>query len=179
MAKVRLLQPFDAFSHWEHIRRIMAESGRDGDYIFSASETWDRPFEEFSKDYSMKFEKTVLDTGWEKVWVVSEGAEIFGTLKLTHFPAWSTSSLHRATLMMGIERRLRGQGFGTQMMSESLNWVRTQPSIDWVQLFVFEQNAPARKLYKKFGFEENGVTPDMFRVHGQKLTDISMILKLK
>ena len=64
-------------------------------------------------------------------------------------------------------------------MQAALDWAKAQPTLTWLQLFVFDHNLPAKKLYKKFGFEKSGITPDMFRVNGQKISEVSMILMLR
>jgi ribosomal protein S18 acetylase RimI-like enzyme len=46
-------------------------------------------------------------------------------------------------------------------------------------LGVFENNEPARKLYRRMGFVENGARADAFRVDDDVcVTDVSMSLKL-
>ncbi len=164
--------------HWEHCSRIGKESGRDGDLIFSPTEDWDVPLADYLKSYDEKFKKSVLEADWERAWVIADTNGIYGDLYLVHRPPLK-SCLHRATLMMGIERSHRNQGFGSKLMREAISWAKAQPSIEWLQLYVFEGNIPAKRLYAKFGFKENGTTVDMFRVHGTQVADTSMILKLK
>lgn len=178
MAQIRLAIPTDAKPHWDHMRRIGHESGRDGDFIFSPHTDFDTPFEEFEKSYGRKLDGSVLEPGWQRTWVLTDSNGVYGDIHLVHRPPLK-SCLHRATLMMGIERSHRGQGFGPKLIDEAVQWAQAQPSLEWLQLYVFEDNTPARALYRKFGFVENGVTPDMFRVHGAKVADISMILRLR
>ncbi len=177
MPEVRLASQSDAEFHWHHSRRISLESGRDGDFIFSPNEDWDVSLDDYAKSYGEKLNKSVLETGWERTWVIADSNSIYGDLQLVHRPSLKTC-LHRATLMMGIERTYRNNGYGSKLMSEALRWAKAQPSLEWLQLFVFEGNEPARKFYKKYGFSETGTVPDMFRVHGKQIADITMILKL-
>lgn len=178
MAEVRPSQSSDARIHWDHYQRIVRESGRDGDFIFSPLEEWEVPLDEFLKSYVGKLDKSVLENGWERSWVIADESGIYGDLHLVHRPPLK-SCLHRATLMMGIERSHRGKGFGSRLMHQAISWAKEQPSLEWLQLFVFEGNHPAKELYAKFGFRENGTTPDVFRVHQTQVADTSMILKLK
>lgn len=178
MPQIRLARASDVKPHWDHFKRIGDESGRDGDYVFSPQTEFEVPFEDFEKSYAKKLDGSVIEPGWQRVWVLSDGDGVYGDLHLVHRPPLK-SCLHRATLMMGIERSHRGQGFGPKLIEAAIAWARSQPTLEWLQLFVFEDNLPARALYKKFGFEENGITPDMFRVHGVKVADVSMILKLR
>ncbi len=144
MTVVRLAQPSDFQMHWDHLRRIGLQSGRDGDFIFSPVERWDVPIEIFQKSYGENMKKSVLDDGWEQCWVIADANGIYGDLNLVHRPPIK-SCLHRATLMMGIERSHRRQGFGSKLMVEALSWAKSQPTLEWLQLFVFEGNEPAKK----------------------------------
>src|SRR3989344_3837326 len=108
MVIVRLAQPTDAQFHWDHLKRIGSESGRNGDFIFSPNEEWDVPLEDFLKSYERKLNKSAQEIGWEKTWILAGANGIFGDLNLVHRPPLK-SCLHRATLMMGIERSHRNQ----------------------------------------------------------------------
>jgi len=59
---------------------------------------------------------------------------------------------------MRLAREVRGQGLGRELVSLALAQAR-----DWgarhVDLFVFEDNVPARRLYASFGFRQIGVDP--------------------
>ncbi|MES2856860.1 MAG: GNAT family N-acetyltransferase, partial [Bdellovibrionota bacterium] len=80
---------------------------------------------------------------------------------------------------MGIERSHRGGGWGTKLMEVAIGWAKEQPSLDWVQLYVFDHNEPAKALYRKFGFEAVGTVEDLFRVHGQRIADTHMVLNIR
>jgi len=179
MATVRLAQTSDLKFYSEHLRRHGNESGREGDLIFSpVEEGWDKPFDNFEKSCLEGWSKSTTNIGWEKTWLITDSNGVYGDFILAHRPPLK-SCLHRATLMMGIERSHRNQGFGSKMMEAGIAWAKSQSNLEWLQLFVFEGNEPAKKLYRKFGFVENGTTPDMFRVHGKQVADTSMILKLR
>ncbi len=174
---IRLLGLDDLPALYAHHQRHEAENGRDGDVLFS-------PFDEPRPMSLEKLEKRLLPAwgasakaiGWERTWGVVDGEQIVGELRLVH-PLAVPSTLHRALLMMGIERSHRGQGWGSALIATALKWAREE-QLDWVQLQVFEHNAPARALYRKFGFVEAGRVPDLFRVRGQSVADITMLLAL-
>jgi ribosomal protein S18 acetylase RimI-like enzyme len=52
-----------------------------------------------------------------------------------------------------LEKRVRGQGFGRQIMERGKELLRCL-GINKVKLCVFENNAPARGLYLSLGFRE-------------------------
>jgi len=179
MIQLRLAQLSDLPLYREHLRRHGQESGRDGDVIFSPyEEPWDRPLETLQIEKESKWPLSVTEPGWERCWILTDGNQIYGDLKLVHTLGLKTS-LHRAILMMGIERSQRGKGWGKRMIETALTWASQQPSLDWVQLNVFAHNVPARRLYRSFGFGEVGTNRDLFRVYGQKIDDIEMSLCLK
>lgn len=179
MPIIRIAETTDARLFWEHLCRHGQESGRENDIIFSPfDEKWDVPFEVFEKSCREKWARSVSDVGWERSWIIADSNGVYGEITLAQQPPLN-SCLHRATLMMGIERSHRSQGYGYKLVEQGIAWAKSQPSLEWIQLKVFENNEPARNLYKKFGFRENGTTPDMFRVFGKQIADISMLLKLK
>jgi RimJ/RimL family protein N-acetyltransferase len=179
MAEIRLATTHDVSPYRRHLIRHSAESGKDGDIIFAPfEESWAPPDEGvLLKEKEGRWSKSVTEVGWERCWVLGDGNEIYGDLKLVHQPPIKTS-LHRATLMMGIERSHRGQGWGARFIETALSWTRENSSLEWLDLYVFTQNIPAIGLYTRFGFRELGRTPDFFRVNGQQIDDIHMALKL-
>lgn len=175
--QIRQAVPADIESLWHHDRRHCAESGHDGDVIFSPTGSMDTPLERYRKDAEESWSKLPTETGWERCWIVEDEFGIGGALRLlNHLRLPST--LHRAILMMGLERRMRGQGAGKRLLETALAWAQTVPSLDWIQLYVFAENRPAMNLYEKFGFRRVGHVADMFRIHGESIDDVEMVLKL-
>jgi ribosomal protein S18 acetylase RimI-like enzyme len=130
------------------------------------------------KQKTSKWSKAVAEVGWERLWLLQDGGKIFGDITLTQQHQIKTS-LHRATLMMGLQSDYRGKGWGSRMLNHAHSWAREQKSLDWIDLGVFGQNTVAFKLYTKAGFKEVGRVPDLFRVNGQKIEDIQMALNLR
>jgi RimJ/RimL family protein N-acetyltransferase len=178
MAIVRPARLSDLELYWKHLRRHGSESGRAGDLIFSPNEApWDQPYYDFREEKRQKWAKPVDEIGWERTWLITDEAGVYGDLSLVHLPPIQ-STLHRATLMMGMERSHRGQGYGTQLITAALAFAQLQPTLAWLQLFVFAHNEPALGLYRKFGFQESGTVPDMFRVFGKEIADTVMVLRI-
>ncbi len=63
-------------------------------------------------------------------------------------------------------------------MEAAIDWVRSQPSIIWIDLSVFSDNSGAQHLYARHGFQVLGRTPDRYRVDGQSLDDTWMALSV-
>lgn len=102
---------------------------------------------------------------------------MYGDLKLAHAIGLK-ASLHRALLMMGIEKSHRAKGLGSALMREALSWARQHPTLEWVQLNVFAYNEPAKALYRRFGFKEIGTNMDLFRAL-KTLTPVQLLIFAK
>jgi ribosomal protein S18 acetylase RimI-like enzyme len=90
------------------------------------------------------------------------------------------SEMHRATLGLGIERAYHRRGLGRALCERAIAFARDEAHVTWVDLHVFEPNAPARALYRGLGFEERGNYEDAFRLpDGVIVGDIHMVLRLR
>lgn len=174
---IRLANLTDAEAYGEHVARHAAESGRDGMPYFALSRVVDPV--SVASGARERWERPYTEPLWSRTFFLIDSAKnkIAGHLELRggRVPA----EFHRATLGMGIERAYTGQGHGARMIKTAADWARKTLGLSYIDLGVFENNEPARKLYKRMGFVENGVRVDAFRVDDDmRVTDISMSLKL-
>jgi ribosomal protein S18 acetylase RimI-like enzyme len=79
------------------------------------------------------------------------------------------------TLGIGCETSFRRQGIGAMLMGLAIDFA-LESGIEWIDLFVFGDNAAAIALYKRFGFAESGRRPDRFRLMGRVVDDVMMTL---
>lgn len=178
MTEVRLAQDSDISPfYWQHLVRHSKESGENGDIIFTPDEHLIQSEEMLKKEKTDKWLRSVKEPGWEKCWVVVDDQGIYGSLRL--YNSGLKSTLHRATLIMGIERSHRQQGWGKRLMTEALSWASMQHSLEWVDLYVFAHNQLALQLYSKVGFQKVGIVVDQFRIQGQKIDDLHLTLNLR
>ncbi|MGC8488837.1 MAG: GNAT family N-acetyltransferase [Clostridia bacterium] len=63
---------------------------------------------------------------------------------------------HAVAFGMSVARDCRGQGVGTALLSALLTWARGTNLVTRIELNVYEENVPARRLYERFGFEVEG-----------------------
>ena len=63
---------------------------------------------------------------------------------------------HNATLGMGVRKQWRGMGIGSRLLEAMLARCEAD-GIERVELSVYATNAPAIRLYERFGFEREGV----------------------
>jgi RimJ/RimL family protein N-acetyltransferase len=160
----------------KHLRRHIAESGRDGDIVFSprsASSVFDES--EATKRHRAAWARRLDEPHWTRTWGLVENGAIVGHIDL--HGGRIPSEAHRVTLGMGIERCARGRGNGRALLATVIAWGRDH-QIAWIDLGVFAGNAAARALYTKVGFVEVGTTRDRFRVDGEQIDDVAMTLAL-
>jgi putative acetyltransferase len=82
---------------------------------------------------------------------------------------------HVFTLTIVVHNGYLGQGVGTILMQSLLDWAQANPLVEKVELKVRESNCPALRLYRKFGFSEEGRFERRIRLEdGTYLADISM-----
>jgi RimJ/RimL family protein N-acetyltransferase len=166
----------DGFSRFvaEHV----AESGRDGSVHFAFSRRVIR--EEVRANAANRWSRALDEANWGRAWLcwADGGRRVVGhaELKGGRFEA----ELHRATLGMGLLRAHTGHGWGTKLLETSIAWARAQPKLSFIDLGVFSHNAPARKLYVRAGFVEQGVRADAYRIPGAgQVDDVMMTLALR
>ncbi len=170
-----MLAKDDVDAYVDHLAAHDLESGTEGDLPsgpYSANEPEDKAD---VRSKALRRWATPLDAlGWRRAWGLWEGGRVVGSVHLAG--ADLRAAMHRVDCGIGIERPHRGHGHGRRLMHAAIDWARNQPSIDWIDLGVFEGNDIASALYESLGFERLGRTPDRFRVDGLAITDIQMAL---
>lgn len=176
LLKIKLLSVSDARSYAEHIHSHIADSGKNGNLIYTPCEK-PQAVESIIENAEKVWLGELGGCGWSRSWGLFDGDKIVGHLDLDNrsIPA----CLHRVEISLGLDKCARKKGYAKKLLKEALQWARTQGFIDYLDLGVFSQNEAAIALYTKYGFLETGRTPDRFRVHGEKIDDISMTLQLK
>lgn len=167
-----------------HLARQMGESGRDGAPHSGPRTVIDRD------DTRARIERDARvplgEPGWERAWLAWVGERddprrserVIGHVDLRG--GRLAAEMHRAVLGMGVERSHWRRGLGERLLRTALGWARDETDLAWVDLFVFAENAPARALYRKLGFEERGTVEDAFRLDdGTRVADVRMVLKLR
>jgi len=84
---------------------------------------------------------------------------------------------HMAHLGVGLRKEYRGVGLGRQLMLEAIAWAR-RAGIKKLTLQVFATNKRAIRLYRKFGFQYDGVNRSHFKIRGRLVDNIHMALWL-
>lgn len=85
---------------------------------------------------------------------------------------------HVVALGLSVDQEWRGQGIGTLLMSNALQWAKRTEHIKRIELLVFERNEAAIHLYQKFGFEIEGKHRKAIFRDGVYLDNLTMALLL-
>ena len=83
---------------------------------------------------------------------------------------------HVGGLEIIVNKEFRGQGIGTALIEDAME--RSKERFKTIMLAVFGPN-PARKLYKRLGFEEVSVIPDGVEKNGEYMDYVFMRLELR
>ncbi|HLH86579.1 MAG TPA: GNAT family N-acetyltransferase [Thermoplasmataceae archaeon] len=104
--------------------------------------------------------------------VVSElGGEIVGVMTIQR--GMYKKNRHTGNLGIAIKSQHRGKGLGTRMIKDGIQWCN-QVGITKLNLEVFSTNVNAISLYKKLGFETEGIRKRQFIIDGEYVDDVLM-----
>ncbi|MEE1131500.1 MAG: GNAT family N-acetyltransferase [Caryophanon sp.] len=84
---------------------------------------------------------------------------------------------HRASIAIGVDENVRGQGVGTKLFEACITWAKEQ-KIHRLELTYIAYNDAARALYEKVGFCEEGVKQHSLYIDGQYVNEYYMVLLL-
>jgi len=158
----------------------LGDNGEDGIYFSHHARVGATPFairRQRRRDTSL-IVLPVDIPNWFRLWLAVE--EVSGTIvgHATLRGGAFAATMHRATLGTGLLRPHRRRGLGSALVAAATEWGRQQPSLEWVDLEVFSPNLPARNLFRRFGFVEDGHRLDQFRVDNVSIDLIHMTLKV-
>lgn len=89
------------------------------------------------------------------------------------FPKENPRQSHRGSLGMGLVPAFRGQGLGSKLLLKVLDHAK-KFGLEKVELQVYTSNPTAIALYKKYGFEEEGLIKKYRKLDGQYFDSLSM-----
>jgi ribosomal protein S18 acetylase RimI-like enzyme len=106
---------------------------------------------EFSK--TEEFQKNMMAKNWPAYYAI-DGGKVVGWADISPFAG--PRLCHRGSLGMGILQEYRGQGVGTRLLQSAVGHAR-QIGLEKVELTVYTSNTAAIALYRKLGFEQEGL----------------------
>lgn len=87
------------------------------------------------------------------IWLAAEGTQLHGFVCVLgdDDPEWGSliDNLH-------VHPDLKGQGLGARLMREAAGWMKENCAMQRFYLWVYEENAPARRFYEKLGAVYSG-----------------------
>ena len=89
------------------------------------------------------------------------------------FPSDNPRQAHRGGLGMGIVPGFRGQGLGSRLLAKTLEHA-SRSEMEKVELHVYTSNTAAIALYRKFGFEEEGLIKKYRKLDGRYFDCLAM-----
>ena len=114
-------------------------------------------------DSVRSFVQSNLERGVLQFVALIEG-EVVGWIDIS--PKYFEGFKHSGELGMGVYAAHRGQGIGTQLMEAALGAAK-EKGLERVELEVYQSNAPAIKMYEKFGFETEGLKQKARKLDGE------------
>jgi ribosomal protein S18 acetylase RimI-like enzyme len=166
----------DAFARFviEH----SAESGKDGSQHFAMSRR--AVADDVRNAAASRWSRRLDEPNWGRAWLLwgRDPRRVVGHCELRG--GRIVAEMHRAVLGMGILRDFTGQGWGRRLLETTVTWARDEARLTWIDLGVFANNEPARRLYRSLGFVELCAREDAFRIDaGVVVDDVQMTLRLR
>ena len=112
-----------------------------------------------------------FDNASSVLYVAEVGGRVVGQLDV-RIPSFSKSK-HVANLGIAIVAPFRALGIGRALMDRGLAWMKSH-GIEKATLEVFSTNARAIALYRKMGFEVEGVRSRQYKIRGAYVDDVMM-----
>lgn len=85
---------------------------------------------------------------------------------------------HIGDVFLGIKKAYWGNGLGSILMEEAIEWAKTSASIRRLQLTVQKRNLAAVHLYKKVGFIVEGLQERGACIEGGEFLDVYLMGRL-
>jgi RimJ/RimL family protein N-acetyltransferase len=117
----------------------------------------------FTIDQTREFIQLLEDTGGVHL-VAMDGETVAGWCDVS-IPSYEGLT-HTGTLGMGLLPAYRGQGRGTQLITNALQLAFSK-GLERIELDVFASNTGAINLYQKIGFREEGRKREARKLDGQ------------
>lgn len=159
--KIRALETEDFQEIWK--------MKNEAEIIFWEGHAFSMSYEKFKKIYMGYFES---DTVLMQTIVEKETNNIIGTLKI--YLNWKDRNVE---LGITLSKKYWGKGYGTDSIVSATNYLFNWLMIKRVQATILTSNNGSRAMFKKAGFEEEGILRQA-RVHNGVYTDVVMASKI-
>ena len=86
---------------------------------------------------------------------------------------------HTAVIGMGMFKDWRNSGLGTELLFATIDWAKQNQILELIWLQVYTENKLGLHLYRKMGFEENGIIKNYFKRDNQYFDNLTMSMVVK
>lgn len=125
----------------------------------------------FPLDGTKDFINFVIKNNYAQYFIIYEN-EVKGWCDI--IPKSIPEFSHVGVLGMGILPEYRGRGLGKKILDKTINHVKKINKLEKIELVVFESNINAIKLYKEFGFFEEGKRLKARKIDGKYDNELLM-----
>jgi len=155
------------------------DNGKDGTgYFLPRSQSDPRLPADKEKSFRDGLSVPIGSLGWRRAWTARDAdRRTVGHVDLRSHPV--AFAEHRCLLGMGVHREYRRVGLGTALLAHATQWALRHTHLEWIDLEVLSDNAPALRLYARAGFVKVGEVPEMFRIDGRLFSCTAMAKRLR
>lgn len=166
--KIRSALERDAESYLTLGKSIMAEE------IYTLTQ----PHElNFTIEQEANWIKSKIDNEFHLILVAEIDGEVIGQLDFSN--GHRERIAHTGDFGMGVKREFRGIGVGSLLLKALIDWAKSNPKIEKINLCVHQTNDRAIVTYKKIGFQVEGLrTKDLKYPNGVYVDTVLMGLRL-
>jgi len=86
---------------------------------------------------------------------------------------------HTAVKGMGMLKEWRNSGLGTALLKLAIQWAKQNPGLELIWLQVYTENELGLNLYRKMGFEENGIMKKFFKKDNRYFDNLTMTMNVQ
>ena len=131
-----------------------------------------------SIDQERNWIKSHIDNENHLILIVEKEGQLIGQLDFSNGHRQRIE--HTGEFGMGVHKDFRGQGVGGILLQALITWATAHHTIEKINLCVHHTNVRAISMYKKFGFQKEGVrTRDLKYGHHQYVDTVLMGLWVK
>ncbi len=128
----------------------------DSKYTLTGPEDFDPPLEQ-----EEQWIRSFLENENSLLLIARQGGKILGNIDITGGKREIIK--HTAAIGMGLLKEWRNTGLGTALLNKGIEWAMKNPLLEILWLQVFADNAAAIAIYKKAGFEVDGIQKRFFK----------------
>ena len=154
---------YSAITYLESFNKAVDSVARERKYLATVNG--------FTMDETKNFVNYVINNNYAQYFIIYEN-EVRGWCDI--IPKSIPEFSHVGVLGIGILPEYRGWGLGKKLLAKTINHAKDINKLEKIELVVFESNINAIKLYKEFGFFEEGKRLKARKIDGKYDNELLM-----